>query len=159
MKVLGNIDVDLDVVNKDYVDGEIKNNLNNYVPLATYEDFTKTNDSRYNDFLKKIESKADKSHKHSISDINNLQTTLNSKASLMATTELFSELQTKLDSKASKNHTHTEYLEKGEPITLTAEQKAELKAELKSVQVWKGTGDEYFALESPDPNTLYLIKE
>lgn len=92
-----------------------------------------------------------KDHKHSIADINNLQTTLNGKASLSATIELFNELQTKLDSKAStshkhsiadvnnlqavlngkasKSHTHSEYMKKGDPIELTSAQKAELKGE------------------------------
>ena len=121
MKVLGKIDVDLDVVNKEYVD-KLKNNLNNYVPLATYEDFTKTNDSRYNDFLKKIESKAD------------------------------------------KDHTHDEYLKKGEPITLTATQKAELKgdrgdrgADGTSITTWTGTESQYNALYTKSSTTLYVI--
>ncbi|MGX7141455.1 hypothetical protein ACWOBX_08385 [Facklamia languida] len=47
-----------------------------------------------------------------------------------------------------------------ENIELTEAQKAELKGEPgQSVQVWKGTGNEYFELQSNDPNTIYLIKE
>lgn len=87
MKVLGNINVDLDVVNKEYVDGEIKN-IDVSGQLADY---------------------AKKDHTHSIANINNLQTAL--------------------DGKAPKDHTHDEYMKKGDPIELTSAQKAELKGE------------------------------
>lgn len=110
MKVLGNIDVDLDVVNKEYVDGKIKNidvsgQLQDY---ATNEDLSLLRGGLAT-LTVELSRKSELKHKHSISDINNLQTTLNGKA--------------------GKNHTHTEYLKKGDPIQLTSAQKAELKGE------------------------------
>ena len=105
MKVLGNINVDLDVVNKEYVDGEIKN-IDVSGQLVDY---------------------AKKDHTHSISDITNLQTTLNSKADANGTDRLervvalkaekdhkhsiadINNLQTALDGKAPKDHTHSDY--------------------------------------------------
>ncbi len=182
MKILGNIDVDLDVVNKEYVD-KLKNNLNNYVPLATYEDFTKTNDLRYNDFLEKIESKADKDHTHDEYVTRDYLTN-----SMVTLDEGLSErINFFAESMADKNHTHDEYLKKGEPITLTSTQKAELKGEKgdrgltgprgatgargvtgatgpkgddgTSVTTWTGTESQYNALSTKSSTTLYIITE
>ena len=103
MKILGKIDVDLDVVNKEYVD-KIKNNLSDY---ATKEDLASVDVSgQLGEYAKrewvetevipglmlgitdnihflfsKVEEKADKDHKHSITDINGLQDVLDDKAS------------------------------------------------------------------------------
>lgn len=49
-----------------------------------------------------VDKKADKTHKHSASDITGLQTTLDNKASKSD----ISTLQSRIDSKASKSHTH-----------------------------------------------------
>lgn len=92
-----------------------------------------------------------KDHTHSIADITNLQTTLNSKASI--------------------SHTHSEYLKKGDPIQLTASQKAELKGEPgkqgnpgtpgkdgTSITTWTGTQAEYDRISSKSNTTLYIIR-
>ncbi|KAI5549628.1 organellar and viral DNA polymerase type B [Trichomonas vaginalis G3] len=80
-----------------------------------------------NEIEEKLAEKADKEHKHNISDINELQATLNSKADkneLDATNKVLkshkhnisdiNELQTSLDNKADKNHVH--YISSDEQI-------------------------------------------
>lgn len=137
-----------------------------------------------------IGKKAEKDHTHSISDITNLQTTLNDKATKSAFSKLvfdlsgkseldhkhsiadITNLQTALNSKASANHTHAEYLKKGDPIQLTASQKAELKGEPgkqgnpgtpgrdgTSITTWTGTQAEYDRIYNKSSTTLYIITE
>lgn len=93
--------------------------------------------------------KAEKDHKHSITDIDNLQTAL--------------------DSKAGVSHTHDEYLKKGDPIQLTSAQKAELKGERgapgtpgkdgTSITTWTGTQAQYDRISNKSSTTLYIIKD
>ena len=111
--------------------------------------------STLNDIILKtvagLSGKSDLDHKHSISDITNLQTELNSKAGV--------------------SHTHSEYLKKGDPIELTASQKSELKGEPgkqgnpgtpgrdgTSITTWTGTQAEYDRIRSKSNTTLYIIK-
>lgn len=73
---------------------------------------------------------------------------------------------------AFKDHTHTEYLKKGDPIQLTASQKAELKGEPgkqgnpgtpgrdgTSITTWTGTQAEYDRIYNKSSTTLYIITE
>ena len=92
--------------------------------------------------------KADKDHKHTITDVDGLQGAL--------------------DGKAPKGHTHDEYLKKGDPITLTTAQKAELKGDRgatgtpgkdgASITTWTGTQAQYDRISSKSNTTLYIIR-
>ena len=97
-----------------------------------------------------LDSKAISTHYHDIEDINNLQTVLNGKASSDHTHDdmitnvgvnangvivfykngswyTMSKDSSYRKNLAFQNHTHPEYLKKGDPIELTSSQKAELK--------------------------------
>lgn len=155
--------------------------LSNY---ATKDDLSKV------DVSGQLSDYAKKDHKHNIADITNLQTTLNDKATKSGFSNLvwqlsgksdlehkhsisdITNLQTALNSKASANHTHTEYLKKGDPIELTASQKAELKGEPgkqgnpgtpgrdgTSITTWTGTQAEYDRIYNKSSTTLYIITE
>ena len=175
MKVLGNINVDLDVVNKEYVDGEIKNiDLSDYAKtkdldakadkshthndlvseagidssgLLTYKQgysWKRTSNSSYNNAV------ALKDHTHAISDVFGLEDRLiilqedveavlaednshfiddvvNDNGQIIVYRKGIGFLSG--DRLALANHTHDEYLKKGDPIQLTSAQKAELKGE------------------------------
>lgn len=105
-----------------------------------------------------VAKKPDSNHKHSIADITNLQTALNSKASASGTDRL----ERVVALKAEKDHTHDEYLKKGDPIQLTASQKAELKGDRgangTSIKTWTGTQAEYDRIYNKSSTTLYIIK-
>lgn len=75
----------------------------------------------YNSSSSKDNAVALKDHKHNITDINNLESRLKG---VETTTRL---VYGGLANKADKDHTHDEYLKKGDPIELTSAQKAELK--------------------------------
>lgn len=67
---------------------------------------------------------------------------------------------------ALKDHTHDEYMKKGDPIQLTASQKAELKGDRgprgyngTSITTWTGTQAQYDALGTKSSTTLYIITE
>ena len=75
------------------------------------------------------------------------------------------------DRLALADHTHEEYLKKGDPIELTASQKAELKGEPgkqgnpgtpgrdgTSITTWTGTQAQYDRISSKSNTTLYIIK-
>ena len=111
-----------------------------------------------------------KDHTHEITDVNGLQKELKTKASSKHYHDIadIDNLQTALNGKASSTHTHPEYLKKGDPITLTSAQKAELKGERgapgtpgragTSITTWVGTQSEYDRIYSKSSSTLYLIK-
>lgn len=65
-----------------------------------------------------VSGKADSDHTHVISDVTDLQTTLNSKsdASHVHTISDVTDLQTTLDSKSNSAHTHSEYMTVNNPV-------------------------------------------
>lgn len=104
-----------------------------------------------------VDSKADKKHTHSISDVSNLQTTLNSKASTSHSHSIsdISNLQYTLNNKASSSELSSL---KSKVDNLLID-KISNKNGNGSLSFWSGTESEYNSISNKDNNTIYFITE
>lgn len=122
---------DVDHTHSEYVTADEVADLVPDVDLSNY--YTKEEHDDSIEALAEVYSPID--HTHSISDIWNLQSQLNSKAS---STHLHDERYSRI------GHTHSEYMLKGEAGTF---------------KVSELTESQYNDLRTKDPNTLYILRE